>query len=98
MGDTYKQAIFAEHLQATLHGWAAEARKRKRPRAPGISWLFGGMFGRGAKKQNTSGGTSNGVQMQSMTFESCESAKNAHQQPDTSERILVSSGEMPQIH
>ncbi|XP_020590393.1 MLO-like protein 13 isoform X3 [Phalaenopsis equestris] len=30
MGDSYKQAIFAEHMQTTLHGWVAGVRKRKR--------------------------------------------------------------------
>ncbi|KAJ6819771.1 MLO-like protein 13 [Iris pallida] len=39
MGDSYKRAIFAEHMQTTLHGWVDDVRKRKRSGA-GLSSVF----------------------------------------------------------
>lgn len=50
MGDSYKQAIFAEHMQATFHGWVAAVRKRRRP-ASGHSSSIIRILGRKKKKQ-----------------------------------------------
>ncbi|KAH0457947.1 hypothetical protein IEQ34_013262 [Dendrobium chrysotoxum] len=54
MGDSYKQAIFAEHMQTTFHGWVAGVRKRKRL-GSGLYSSMMGMLTKKKKKQETSG-------------------------------------------
>ncbi|KAK8937358.1 MLO-like protein 13 [Platanthera zijinensis] len=63
MGDSYKQAIFARHMQSTLHGWAAAARKRRRSESLLSSALMT-MFGRKKKKPESSGSK---IQLQGIT-------------------------------
>ncbi|KAJ0986984.1 hypothetical protein J5N97_005340 [Dioscorea zingiberensis] len=58
MGDSFKQAIFAAQLRTTLHGWAEDARKRKRS---GKSTPFKKMFSAKSEGQSVSSGE---VQMQ----------------------------------
>jgi len=88
MGGSFKQAIFAQHRQATLHGWAARARKKRSSTSGGSS--FFGMFGH-RKKESTSGTQ---LQNHSMTVES----SNGAQQLDALEGIVVSEIEGPQTH
>jgi len=75
-------------MQATLHGWAEGARK-KRPGASGISSFFG-MFGR-REKESTSGTQ---LQMRGVTIGSPNGARRS----DALEGIVVSTVEGPQRH
>ncbi|WOL12074.1 MLO-like protein 13 isoform X1 [Canna indica] len=63
MGDMFKQGIFDEQLRWTLHGWAENIRKRKRPKTIGSSFM-NVLTSRGKKDESASG-----VQMQRMTVE-----------------------------
>ncbi|KAG6474577.1 hypothetical protein ZIOFF_068515 [Zingiber officinale] len=40
MGDMFKQAIFDQQMQTTLHNWAENVRKRKRGKNAGVSSLM----------------------------------------------------------
>lgn len=92
MGDSFKQAIFDQYMQATLHGWAEGARRRKKSGGSGVSSLLG-VFGHREMKQSTS---SVQVQMQGTGSETPTSSNGA-QQPDAFEGIVGSGDEEPQI-
>ncbi|XP_073102717.1 MLO-like protein 13 isoform X2 [Elaeis guineensis] len=89
MGDMFKRAIFAEHMQLLLHGWVEGVRKRKRA---GFS-AFRGFFGRKDKKRSPSG---RDIPMQRMTSQVPESSHNV-QQPATFEGTIGSSMEISQV-
>ncbi|XP_072989741.1 MLO protein homolog 1-like [Typha latifolia] len=52
MGDLFKEVIFAAQLRLTLHGWAEDARKRKR--SDGIPLILK-IFSPKNKKQESPG-------------------------------------------
>ncbi|PKA62405.1 MLO-like protein 13 [Apostasia shenzhenica] len=61
MGDSYKQAIFDQYLQSTLHGWAEDVRKRKK--SPQSFSAVMDVFGKKRRKQSSS---RDGLQTQRM--------------------------------
>ncbi|KAG1326768.1 putative MLO-like protein 13 [Cocos nucifera] len=89
MGDMFKRAIFAEHMQLMLHGWVEGVRKRKRA---GFS-AFRGLFGHKNKKRSSSGSD---IPMQRMTSQVPGSSHNVRQ-PATLEGTIASSMEISQV-
>ncbi|XP_072961899.1 MLO-like protein 13 isoform X1 [Typha angustifolia] len=90
MGDMFKRAVFKEHLQTTLHGWALGARK-KNP----ASSLFPSLPSLDRRKQKPDlSGEEPEVQMQRMEFEYSETSHNI-QQPAELEGIMSVIGNSP---
>eukprot|EP00268_Persea_americana_P001536 TRINITY_DN10471_c0_g1_i4.p1 TRINITY_DN10471_c0_g1~~TRINITY_DN10471_c0_g1_i4.p1 ORF type:complete len:505 (-),score=78.34 TRINITY_DN10471_c0_g1_i4:236-1750(-) len=75
MGSMFKGEIFDAFTHATLHGWAEEARKKKKP-----IWKFG----RSSEKNPSN---SSSIQMQKMTVEALGSAHDAPGQSIVLEEI-----------
>jgi mlo protein len=73
MGSSFKRAIFEEHVQAGLLGWAAGAKKRKGKGAATGGTNYAGNAG-GTNYAGNAGGTSyagnGGVQMANVVNES----------------------------
>ncbi|KAL0915403.1 hypothetical protein M5K25_015816 [Dendrobium thyrsiflorum] len=93
MGDSYKQAIFAEHMQATFHGWVAGVRKRKRS-GSGLYSSIIGMFTKKKKKQESSGSE---IQMRRITRTEEFSCSSQIWQPDFIQDLPASEIEACQI-
>ncbi|PKU77219.1 hypothetical protein MA16_Dca013255 [Dendrobium catenatum] len=93
MGDSYKQAIFAEHMQTTFHGWVAGVRKRKRS-GSGLYSSIMGMFTKKKKKQETSGCE---IQMQRIARTEEFSCSPQTWQPDFMQDLPASEIEACQI-
>lgn len=75
MGSMFKGEIFDAFTHATLHGWAEDARKKKKP-----IWKFGR-----SSEKNPSNPSS--IQMQKMTVEALGSAHDAPGQSIVLEEI-----------
>ncbi|KAL6003677.1 Mlo15p [Asimina triloba] len=71
MGSKFKREIFDVGLQETIHGWADDARKKKR------TWGI-----RGRKSKDDLSSSKGAVQMQTMTVEAVDSAHIAHHAVD----------------
>ncbi|KAG0450189.1 hypothetical protein HPP92_027031 [Vanilla planifolia] len=94
MGDSYKQAIFAQHMQATLHGWVEEVRKRKRSHSSFPSTIMG-VFGRKKKKEEAS--TRSELQMHRLVI--CKAFEDPQETGKASSIAEISKTELedPQI-
>ncbi|XP_042451433.1 MLO-like protein 13 isoform X1 [Zingiber officinale] len=86
MGDMFKQSIFHENMQLTLHGWAAEhAKKRKE------NFGFASLLHFGKKKKGESE-----IQMQSNVTSRASGSSQDAQRSDPSEGIVSVRIESPQ--
>lgn len=84
MGDMFKQSIFNEHIQTSLHSWAQHAKKEKRKFS--VSSLL--QFGKKKKGESE-------ILMQSNVAASREALDGA-QRSDSSEGIVSLRIESPQ--
>ncbi|XP_020273903.1 MLO-like protein 13 isoform X2 [Asparagus officinalis] len=88
MGDTFKQAIFADQLRSTLHNWAENVRKRKKAGSASSSLL---------KKLNIFGSKSSEVQMQKIGSETTGSSQN-DQRPAALKGVIASMVQKSETH
>ncbi|KAG6517000.1 hypothetical protein ZIOFF_020377 [Zingiber officinale] len=86
MGDMFKQSIFHENMQLTLHGWAAEHAKKRKEK-----FGFSSLLHFGKKKKGESE-----IQMQSNVTSRASGSSQDAQRSDPSEGIVSVRIESPQ--
>ncbi|KAM0942545.1 hypothetical protein DsansV1_C14g0128221 [Dioscorea sansibarensis] len=90
MGKSFKRAIFDEHMQTTLFGWAEGAKERQQQQRPNRFGTFWKKMGLGNENPDTSGGE---AQMHRMALEACEPSHEAWQ-PNALDEITIAHSDI----